>query len=392
MTNPLAFPRPRIGVLATALALWTLFAFVAPAGATDAKHRQAEVRRQRAESAAKVNALRASDAKVEGALETLDSEVARQEALAASAAQAAAAAKQRADAERAKERAAAAELEEVRARLLHYAVDAYTRRHGVPEMNSVGGITGSARRAALVRAVAGGQVDLADELRATRRDLADQRAVVDAAEGRADARRASVAQRLAALRSSRASRQRLADDVEARLERALAEADSLAAIDSRLAADIARRQATLARRVGPSSKGAPARQVGSVSLTTVRGITVATSLARNLEALLAAADGDGMPFGGQGYRSSEGQIEARKRNCGTSNYDIYEKPASQCSPATARPGQSMHEQGLAVDFTSGGRLVTSRSSPAYNWLKNNAGRFGLRNLPSEPWHWSTNGN
>jgi len=25
-------------------------------------------------------------------------------------------------------------------------------------------------------------------------------------------------------------------------------------------------------------------------------------------------------------------------------------------------------------------------------MKANAGSFGFRNLPSEPWHWSTNGN
>ena len=50
----------------------------------------------------------------------------------------------------------------------------------------------------------------------------------------------------------------------------------------------------------------------------------------------------------------------------------------------------MHEQGLSIDFTQGGRTLT-RSSSGYQWLRANAGRFGLRNLPSEPWHWSTNG-
>jgi hypothetical protein len=52
----------------------------------------------------------------------------------------------------------------------------------------------------------------------------------------------------------------------------------------------------------------------------------------------------------------------------------------------------MHEQGLAVDFTNGGKLIQSRSDPAFVWLKGNASRFGFYNLPSEPWHWSTNGN
>ena len=51
----------------------------------------------------------------------------------------------------------------------------------------------------------------------------------------------------------------------------------------------------------------------------------------------------------------------------------------------------MHEQGLAVDFTYEGALIGNRSNRGYLWLEANAGRFGLRNLPSEPWHWSTTG-
>ena len=47
---------------------------------------------------------------------------------------------------------------------------------------------------------------------------------------------------------------------------------------------------------------------------------------------------------------------------------------------------------MAIDFTSSGRLITSRSDPAFIWLRNNAATYGLYNLPSEPWHWSTNGN
>ena len=51
----------------------------------------------------------------------------------------------------------------------------------------------------------------------------------------------------------------------------------------------------------------------------------------------------------------------------------------------------MHEQGLAIDFTNNGESIRSRSNPAFVWLSQNAGRYGLRNLPSEPWHWSVNG-
>ncbi len=48
----------------------------------------------------------------------------------------------------------------------------------------------------------------------------------------------------------------------------------------------------------------------------------------------------------------------------------------------------MHERGLAIDFSNCG----VRSTPCYQWLAANAHRFGFFNLPSEPWHWSVNGN
>lgn len=51
----------------------------------------------------------------------------------------------------------------------------------------------------------------------------------------------------------------------------------------------------------------------------------------------------------------------------------------------------MHERGEAADFTYRGQIIGSRANPGFRWLKNNAARFGLYNLPSEPWHWSTNG-
>jgi hypothetical protein len=34
----------------------------------------------------------------------------------------------------------------------------------------------------------------------------------------------------------------------------------------------------------------------------------------------------------------------------------------------------------------------SSGDACFNWLQTNAASYGLYNLPSEPWHWSTNGN
>ncbi|MGK2949892.1 MAG: M15 family metallopeptidase, partial [Acidimicrobiales bacterium] len=131
--------------------------------------------------------------------------------------------------------------------------------------------------------------------------------------------------------------------------------------------------------------------LATVSCPTGGSITVASPIAGSVQSLLNAAASDGVPLCGGGYRSSQGQIETRKNNCGTSYYAIYEMPASQCSPPTARPGQSMHEQGRAIDFTYQGRVIGSRSGPAWNWMSANANSYGLYNLPSEPWHWSTTG-
>jgi LAS superfamily LD-carboxypeptidase LdcB len=109
--------------------------------------------------------------------------------------------------------------------------------------------------------------------------------------------------------------------------------------------------------------------------------------------MMNAAASAGVNLCGGGYRSSAGQIQTRMNNCGTSYYAIYEMPASQCSPPTARPGQSMHERGLAVDFTcNGGGVIGSHSNPCFAWLAGNASSYGFYNLPSEPWHWSSNGN
>jgi zinc D-Ala-D-Ala carboxypeptidase len=130
-------------------------------------------------------------------------------------------------------------------------------------------------------------------------------------------------------------------------------------------------------------------------LVTVGGITVASSLGPNLRALLDAARADGIVLGGNGWRSPDAQAALRIANgC----RDVYTAPASSCRVPTAIPGSSEHEKGLAVDFTwNGATICYPRSSSnctgnaAFDWLRANAGKYGLRNLPAEAWHWSTTG-
>jgi hypothetical protein len=126
-------------------------------------------------------------------------------------------------------------------------------------------------------------------------------------------------------------------------------------------------------------------------VTKVGGIWVHRSIASRVQGLLDAAAASGVRLGGGGFRDPSEQIRLRQAHCGPTEYDVYYKPASQCTPPTAQPGKSMHERGLAIDFTVNGRVISSRSDPAFQWLAANAAAYGFYNLPSEPWHWSTNG-
>lgn len=110
-------------------------------------------------------------------------------------------------------------------------------------------------------------------------------------------------------------------------------------------------------------------------------------LAPILRTLLAQAEIAGVSLEGAGYRDSATQRRLRIQNCP----DPVNSPPSSCSPPTARVGESLHEYGTAIDFTSNGQLILDRDHPAYRFLQANAPRLGIEVLPSEPWHWSFGG-
>ena len=122
--------------------------------------------------------------------------------------------------------------------------------------------------------------------------------------------------------------------------------------------------------------------------TQVYGITVNKIVASPLQRMIDNAAKAGIQLSGGGFRTRQQQIALRSINgCP----DVWTTPASSCKVPTAIPGRSLHELGLAVDMTSGKRTITDRKSAAFKWLAANAGRYGLVNLPSEPWHWSITG-
>ncbi len=368
------------------------------------------MRADKAKAAAQIDVLKADDTRIQAAIDVLDrraSGLSDKLDTAKRDEQSAAADARTADATAGRAREGLRVSQEA---LRRQAVRSYSSGNA-PSKAHVIDPTGASIAAAgvYVNVARGRSVNALDEVRAARVDADAANVAARRASDRAASRRTATAAALSEVTVARVQQSNLADRVEAKVSEVQGGFDALAAEDAQLSAAIARQdeQAAARRRAEllkqqeqqqqqqqttPRAPGGPVPVSGSVGgLTTVRGITVASSIAGQISQLLTASDAAGLRLSGGGYRSSQGQINTRRNNCGTSDYDVYQKPASQCSPPTARPGQSMHEKGLAIDFTNNGSLL-SRSNPAYGWLKQNAGRFGLSNLPSEAWHWSTNGN
>jgi hypothetical protein len=362
------------------------------AGRQDPRQEREEVRRRQASVAAQVDGLRADQDDVEAALDVLDANVASQTAALRDAERAASEAAAAADQARAEAAAAEQALVDLEVRVRELAVEAYMRPGGDDiAALSTADMTEAVQRQALIDFRAGQNADAVDQLRAAREDLQLKRDAAEAASARADEQRAAVAGRLGELESARAQQAKLASQVASRVEAALAEAANLAGLDASLSRQIEEEQRRLAARVASArSSGTRFSGTGNITIVNVGGIYVNAIIADDVAALLAASEDAGLDLGGGGYRDPEDQWRLRQQNCP----DPANSPPSACSPPTARPGQSMHEQGLAIDFTCSGVLITSRTNSCYRWLDAHAATYGLYELSSgaEPWHWSTNGN
>lgn len=363
---------------------------------------RSKVRASKAKAAARVDALKATDEQIQSALDDLSDHVTSTTARLEDARRAAESAEADLAAATAAQAEAEVQLGALRDRIRTQAVEVFVSggREDSWSIYSAQTATDATNRKTLLEYRATLNLDSLEDFRTIQENLAIARLRAANASERAKRHRGAVSRRLDSLKAAEAEQEKFAAQVDDRIEASLAEADSLAGIDKGLSDQIVSQQGALAKRVaavrkkGGSTSGGSARTFatsGGAGISTVQGIRVASSLASQLDALLNAARAAGIELSGGGYRDPSGQIAVRRSNCGSSNYAIYHAPASSCSPPTARPGQSMHEQGLAIDFTSGGRTL-SRGSAGYAWLKANAGSYGLQNLPSEPWHWSTNGN
>jgi LAS superfamily LD-carboxypeptidase LdcB len=235
----------------------------------------------------------------------------------------------------------------------------------------------------------------------------------------AEQRRSTAETALANLESALSQQALFAVEVEARIDQRLAEAASIEQFDPALAEQIRAREAALAgtlstmqaeaqaqaaqeqaaqlAAIAEAAKGYgtikdPPGGLASVPCPAGGEIQVAGDISGPVGRLLEDAAAAGVTMCGGGFRDPQEQIQLRRQNCGSSDYAIYRAPSSSCSPPTARPGSSLHEQGLAIDFTCGGDSTVRSGDACHDWLRANAADYGLYNLPSEPWHWSVDGN
>lgn len=401
--------RRPLGAAAVALVLAALLVGFVPAanGSSDPRAERERVRSQKATTAAQVDALQASDAEVDRALQDLDDNVRGQQAAYADAQRAAADAEREADEARQAETAKQQEIDELRERVSRLAIETYVNPPTDDFLQSFEADTASEamQRKALLELRSGRDTDVLDELKAAEDELANIREQAEEASETATARRDDARSRLSQVQSAQSQQVQFASQVQQRLDAKLGEAAALDASDKQLSSEISQQEAALAARLarstasssdssggGGGSSSVPIIPIGgNIALSNVRGIVVASSIAGPLESMLSAAAADGIALSGSGYRDSSAQVALRMQHCGTSQYAIYQMPAEQCSPPTARPGASKHEQGLAIDFTWNGSTIQSRGSAAFQWLAAHAGGFGFVNLPSEPWHWSMGG-
>jgi septal ring factor EnvC (AmiA/AmiB activator) len=408
------------GIVATAVALGTIVATPAAGGAQEDPARETEqVTHRQALVAVEVDILKADDLEVTQALSDIKANVdaqtaeltAAQQALAAANAAVASADAAVADTQR--------RIDDLLAKTDQVVVNAFVTPPTESALSMLSEKSSSSANVkwAILDLQTTTDAELLAEYHAARDQLRTEKANKDEAMEEARNRKAEAEAALADKQEAVSQQALFASEVQARIDQRLSEAEMLKGVDPALAAQLQAEQAQLVaalneldeevaaelarRRAVELSAQAEANKAagiqappgGLVSVPCPAGgsIQVAGDISKPVGRLLTAAAEAGISMCGNGYRDPADQIAVRRSNCGTSQYAIWVMPASYCSPPTARPGTSMHEQGLAIDFTVGGGTI-GYGSAAYEWLKAHAADYGLFNLPGETWHWSTNAN
>ena len=395
-TGPIFARHRRVAFLAAVATLATLATVVDAATPDELREERREVQAQAAELASEVDAATADVADLEVALAAAQANVDAQQATVEAANRAVI------DADEAQAAALAAiidlEVQEEQARidLQNAVIDSYVSFQGFDDLEALGDDPWEASRAETLAEIGTGtSLEGLDNLRSIGAELEFQRLLAEQAAVEAESNREEMRFRLAELEAALAIEDQLLLEAVERQERRLGEAVALEALEAELSEQIRveeqRIADAIANRIPPGGGSVTVPPDSDIELVTVGGITVNVLVEDQVRGILAAMSARGFNLGGGGYRSIESQIRLRRANCGTSDYAIWEMPASRCRPPTARPGLSQHEVGLAIDFTLNGRVLRTRNSDVFRALAEVAPQFGFYNLPSEPWHWSTTG-
>ncbi len=383
-------------VVRALLVLLVLCAAAIPAGAQEGEpplpenpyERLAEVRRQQAEAAFAIDLLSASAVQVQARLAQVESWVAAQENVVASAQAALVEAQVAAGEARTLEEAKATELADLEALMREIAVEAFIRPRQMEGLAVLveRDFDAAAKADVMLRAKSDRDNTVAAQLEAAERALQKLRVVADQEARLAQGLAEEAASALDELHRAQLEQVGLAEQIKADLTTTVQSVELLGGVEAEATLAVQRETEALLARVSRDS---------AVPLVDVRGFRVHADIGPALDGLLADAERDGIELGGWGHRTTQQQVSLRRQHCGGEDVSeseaVYGKSASSCSPPTAKPGTSMHELGLAIDFTHGGATIGSHSSPAFQWLAENAPSYGFHNLPSEPWHWSVNG-
>jgi D-alanyl-D-alanine carboxypeptidase len=398
---------PMMLAVAVLLAASSAASLRADADSTSTQLPRDQARAQRAHQAVKIDPFKADEAEVADALRFLQVNVGGQAAGLSEAQRAAATAQAYAVHAKVELQATQQALLKLRREMTRKAVEAYTQPANDPLTSVLDASDASeaVKREALINLSSEAEADLADRFRALTARMENTERVARAANRLAESSQHSLDTRSNAAKRARAEQAAFAAKVQERIINNLSLSIELATTDRKLSARLAREEGSLQAQLlavtnadevralkeveaaGPAPIEVSTRvSSGAIELCTVDNITVNCQIAGTFGAMMGAAKAAGLRLTGAGYRSTASQVSLRRSHCGSSYYAIYQMSPSSCSPPTAKPGASMHELGVAIDFEN----CQSRSGAVFAWLSNNAARFGFYNLRSEPWHWSIN--
>ncbi len=247
----------RFRIPAAALVVTLVVALATPSFADSADQRRAANRAKRAEAAAKLNAAKAEDAKLEAAVRDLDGHVATQSAATQSAQQAASVAEAAVDSAEARLAATEQRMTALRAQAAAVAIRAYIHPGGDTLLEILGSrdLAEASRRETLLGHVASTDQSILGELRATREDQQAEQSDLARLRDQAESRRKAAASRLSELQAARNDQARLKAALDTRIQQFTSEVDALAREQANIENLIRARQQSASPAARPSGGG-----------------------------------------------------------------------------------------------------------------------------------------